>query len=97
MLFGRDPRKKAILELAMKQVERILKEMQKDGMDLTLLKLKKYQKTHYTSCACSQCVEAKRSKDPHKRGLLEEGYKVYLDVGDGVGARKGAEGAREGE
>jgi hypothetical protein len=91
MLFGRDPRKKAVLELAMKQVERILKEMQKDGMDLTLLKLKKYQKTHYTSCACSQCVEAKRSKDPHKRGLLEEGYKVYLDVGEGEG------GAREGE
>ena len=89
MLFGKDPRKKAVRELAMKQVEKILKEMQNDGMDLTRLKFKKYQKTHYTTCACSQCVEAKRSKDPHKRGLLEDGYKVYLDVGGGEGSREG--------
>ena len=56
MLFGRDPRKKALLELAMQQVEQVLKEMQKNGMDLTHLKIKKYQKTHYTTCACPKCL-----------------------------------------
>ena len=85
MVFGMDPRKKAkrdkvIREEAMKQVERVLKEMQDKGVDLTQLKIKKYQKTHYTSCTCAQCLEANRNKDPHKRGLMEDGYKVYLGV-----------------
>ena len=82
MLFGRDPRQKAVRERAMKQVERILQELQDDGKDLTQLKFKKYQKTHYTTCRCAQCLEAKRAHDPHKRGLLEDGYKVYVGVGD---------------
>ena len=82
MLFGRDPRKKAVLELAMKQVEKVLKDMVADGKNLEKLKFKKYQKTHYTNCVCAKCLEAKRSKNPHKRGLLEDGYKVYVDVGD---------------
>ena len=81
MLFGRDPRQKAVLELALKQVQKVLREMQSDGKDLTQLKLKKYQKTHYTTCRCAQCLEAKRRKNPHKRGLLEDGYKIYLGVG----------------
>ena len=81
MLFGRDPRAKAVLELAMKQVEKVLRDMQKDGKDLAQLKIKKYQKTHYTTCYCAQCLEAKRTNNPHKRGLLEDGYKVYLGVG----------------
>jgi hypothetical protein len=82
MLFGRDPRAKAVLELAKKQVERVLREMQKDGRDLAQLKIKKYQKTHYTNCRCAQCLEAKRVNNPHQRGLLEDGYKLYLGVGD---------------
>ena len=81
MLFGRDPRQKAVLERAMKQVERVLRELQDDGKDLTQLKFKKYQKTHYTTCHCAQCLEAKRTNNPHKRGLLEDGYKVYVGVG----------------
>jgi len=81
MLFGRDPRSKAVLERAMKQVETVLREMQKEGKDLIQLKFKKYQKTHYTDCHCAQCLEAKRLNDPHRRGLLEDGYKVYLGVG----------------
>ena len=81
MLFGRDPRQKAVLELALKQVQKVLREMQSDGKDLTQLKLKKYQKTHYTTCRCTQCLEAQHSKNPHKRGLLEDGYKLYLGVG----------------
>ena len=82
MLFGRDPRSKAVLELAVKQVERVLREMQKDGKDLSALKIKKYQKTHYTTCTCAQCLEAKRLKNPHRRGLLEDGFKLYLGPGE---------------
>ena len=82
MRFGRDPRKKALLELAMKQVEQVLREMQDSGKDLAQLKLKKYQKTHYTNCTCPQCLEAKRLKNPHKRGLLEDGYKLYVGPGE---------------
>ena len=82
MVFGRDPRKKAVLDMAMQQVEKVLKEMQKQDMDLTRLKIKKYQKTHYTTCACPLCMEAKRSNDPHKRGLLEDGYKLYIGPGE---------------
>ena len=63
MLFGRDPRSKAVLERAMKQVETVLREMQKEGKDLIQLKFKKYQKTHYTDCHCAQCLEAKRLND----------------------------------
>ena len=82
MRFGRDPRQKAMLEMAMKQVEKVLKEMLDSGKDLERLKFKKYQKTHYTNCICKKCLEGKRTKDPHKRGLLEDGYKVYVDVTD---------------
>jgi hypothetical protein len=77
-IFGRDPRKKAVLERAMKQVEKMLRDMQDGGMDVEKLKLKKYQKTHFTNCTCPQCVEANRKHDPHLRGILEDGYKVFV-------------------
>jgi hypothetical protein len=83
MIFRRDPRKQAVLELAMKQVEKVLRDMQDEGADLTKLKIKKYQKTHYTTCTCPQCREAERKRNPHLRGILEDGYKLY--VGEGVG------------
>ncbi|MDH4226009.1 MAG: hypothetical protein OEW12_10225 [Deltaproteobacteria bacterium] len=83
MFFGKDPRGEAIVEMAMKQVKKMLIDMQKEGKDLTRLKLKKFQKTHYTSCACPKCVEAKRKNNPHLRGLLEEGFKVYVGEGEG--------------
>ena len=82
MLFRKDPKKKAILEMAMKQIEKMLGEMMDDGKDLTQLKFKKFQKTHYTTCTCPKCLEAKRKKNPHLRGLLEDGFKVYVGVGD---------------
>jgi hypothetical protein len=78
MRFGRDPRKQAMLDLAMKQVEKVLREMQHDGKDLTRLKIKKYQKTHFTTCTCAQCLAAERKKNPHARGILEDGYKVFV-------------------
>jgi hypothetical protein len=83
MLFGRDPRKKAVLERAMKQVERMLRDLQDEGKDLTKLKLKKYQKTHFTNCTCPQCLEAKRRNNPHLRGIIEDGFKVYVGEGSG--------------
>ncbi|HEX7926920.1 MAG TPA: hypothetical protein VF678_04955 [bacterium] len=82
MMFRKDPRKQAILKLAMKQVEKVLRDMQDNGQDLAKLKIKKYQKTHFTNCTCSQCREAERKRNPHLRGILEDGYKVYVGEGD---------------
>ena len=45
------------------------KGMQDEGKDLTKIKLKKFQKTHFTTCTCPLCVEAKHQNDPHRRGL----------------------------
>ena len=83
MLFRRDPRKKALVERALKQVEKMLGEMADDGKDLTKLKLKKFQKTHYITCTCAACLEAKRKKNPHLRGILEDGFKIYVGEGSG--------------
>ncbi len=83
MLFRKDPRKQALLERAMKQVEKVLRDMQDEGKDLTRLKFKKYQKTHFTTCTCPQCREAERKRNPHLRGILEDGYKVYVGEGGG--------------
>jgi hypothetical protein len=82
MRFGRDVRKQAVVDLALKQVEKVLREMQDDGKDLTRLKIKKYQKTHFTKCTCDQCKAAERKGNPHLRGILEDGYKFYVGVGD---------------
>ena len=83
MLFGRDPRKKAVLERALKPIEKMLRNMQDDGKDLTALKFKKFQKTHYSTCACPLCLEAKRKNNPHLRGILEDGFKVFVGEGSG--------------
>ena len=82
MLFGKDPRKEAVIERALKQMERMLRDMQRDGKDLTQLKLRKYQKTHYSNCTCAQCTQAKRKNNPHLRGILEDGFKVYVGEGE---------------
>ncbi len=80
MLRSRSPRQQdQILGLALKQIEKMLKEMQNEGKDLTRLKLKKFQKTHHIDCACARCKEAKQKQDPRLRGLQEDGFKVYLD------------------
>ena len=63
----------------MRQIEKMLKEMQGDGKDLTRLKLKKFQKTHHIDCRCGMCNDAKSKKDPRHRGLLEDGFKVYIE------------------
>jgi hypothetical protein len=81
MLFGRDPRKKAVIERAMVPIEKMLRDMQKEGKDLTKVKFKKFQKTHFTTCICAQCMEAKRKNNPHLKGLLEDGFKVFVGEG----------------
>ena len=65
--------------MAMRQIEKILKDMQCEGKDLSRLKLKKFQKTHHIDCKCKLCEEAKKKNDPHMRGLIEDGFKVYVD------------------
>jgi hypothetical protein len=85
MRFGRDPKKQAVIDLALKHVEKVLREMQDEGKDLTRLKIRKYQKTHFTTCTCAQCKTAERKHNPHLRGILEDGYKVYVGVDDAPG------------
>ena len=79
MLKLRSPsQQEQILSLAMRQIEKILKEMQTSGKDLSRLKLKKFQKTHHIDCKCKLCENAKTKNDPRLRGLLEDGFKVYV-------------------
>ena len=46
--------------MAMRQIEKMLKDMQSEGKDLSRLKLKKFQKTHHIDCNCELCEEAKK-------------------------------------
>jgi hypothetical protein len=79
MLKLRSPsQQEQILSLAMRQIEKMLKEMQTSGKDLSRLKLKKFQKTHHIDCKCNLCENAKTKNDPRLRGLLEDGFKVYV-------------------
>ncbi len=82
MLKLRSPsQQEQILSLAMRQIEKMLKEMQASGKDLSRLKLKKFQKTHHIDCKCKLCENAKTKNDLRLRGLLEDGFKVYVDGG----------------
>ena len=79
MLKLRSPsHQEQILALAMRQIEKMLKEMQSNGKNLSRLKLKKFQKTHHIECKCKLCENAKTKNDPRLRGLLEDGFKVYV-------------------
>ena len=81
MLSFRSPSNhERILAMAMRQIEKMLRDMQSEGKDLSRLKLKKFQKTHHIDCKCKFCEEAMKKNDPHLRGLIEDGFKVY--VGD---------------
>jgi len=79
MLKLRSPsQQEQLLSLAMRQIEKMLKEMQASGKDLSRLKLKKFQKTHHIDCKCKLCENAKTKNDLRLRGLLEDGFKVYV-------------------
>lgn len=71
-----------ILQKAVKEIEKLLKEMEAEGKDLTRMKLKKYQKTHHIDCKCAKCKAANLAKDPGLRGLREFGFKVYVSEAD---------------
>tara|TARA_B100000579_G_C22606525_1_gene745163 strand:- start:407 stop:667 length:261 start_codon:yes stop_codon:yes gene_type:complete len=70
--------KDQIIASALRQIEKLLREMQSDGKDLSHLKLKKFQKTHHIDCNCKLCEFAKTKNNPHLRGLTEDGFKVYV-------------------
>ena len=70
----------------MRQIEKMLKEMQSNGKNLSRLKLKKFQKTHHIDCKCKLCKDAKIKNDPRLRGLLEDCFKVYVE-----GAKKSSQ------
>ena len=72
-------RDEQILILIIRKIEKLLKEMQTEGKDLSRLKLKKFQKTHHIDCKCELCVVATTKNDPSLRGLIEDGFKVYVD------------------
>ncbi len=83
MLSFRSPsNNERIIAIAIRKIEKMLKDMQREGKDLSRLKLKKFQKTHHIHCCCKLCEEAKKNNDPHMRGLSEDGFKVYLDGGE---------------
>tara|TARA_B100000686_G_scaffold345525_1_gene430299 strand:+ start:945 stop:1205 length:261 start_codon:yes stop_codon:yes gene_type:complete len=79
MLSFKSPSKnERILAMALRKIENMLKAMQSEGKDLSRLKLKKFQKTHHIDCKCKLCVEAGKKNDPRLRGLIEDGFKVYV-------------------
>lgn len=71
-----------ILKMAMKEIEKMLRELEKEGKDLTLMKLRKFQKTHHIDCVCPKCTKAEKKKNPRLRGLREYGFKVYVSEND---------------
>jgi hypothetical protein len=71
-----------ILKMAMKEVEKMLRELEKEGKDLSLMKLRKFQKTHHIDCVCQKCTLAEKKNNPRLRGLREYGFKVYVSEND---------------
>ena len=71
-----------ILKRAMREIERLLVELEKEGKDISLMKLKKYQKTHHIDCVCPKCTKANKKNNPRMRGLREYGFKVYVSEED---------------
>ena len=71
-----------ILKMAMKEIEKMLRELEKEGKDLSLMKLRKFQKTHHIDCVCSKCTKAEKKNNPRLRGLREYGFKVYVSEND---------------
>ena len=55
-MFGfRSPKEQDIvIQLALKQIEKMLIDMSGEGKDLRKLKLKRFQKTHHVDCQVSE-------------------------------------------
>jgi len=67
-----------IIKRAMAEIEKLLVQLDKEGKDLSKVKLRRFQKTHNISCTCLKCSLANTKKDPRLRGLREFGFKVYV-------------------
>jgi len=50
--------------MAMKEIEKMLRELEKEGKDLSLMKMRKFQKTHHIDCVCPKCKRAEQKKIP---------------------------------
>jgi hypothetical protein len=72
----------SLLKMAMKEIEKMLKELEKEGKDLALMKMRKFQKTHHIDCVCPKCKLAEKKNNPRYRGLREYGFKVYVAEND---------------
>ncbi len=72
----------ALVKQILRQVEKSLWDFQQQGADLSKIRLKKYQKTHYAGCLCQKCHKATKTGDARQRGMLEDGYKLYLPCND---------------
>ena len=83
-MFGRKKyiHRDLLLKRAMREIERLLIELEKEGKDISTMKLKKYQKTHHIDCVCPKCAKANKKKNPRLRGLREYGFKVYVSEDD---------------
>jgi len=71
-----------ILKKAMQEIEKMLKELEKEGKDLSMMKLRRFQKTHHVDCVCPKCKKAEQKNNPRLRGLREYGFKVYVSEDD---------------
>lgn len=79
---GGPAQRELLLKKAMKEIEKLLMELEAQGKDLRLIKLKKYTKTHHIDCTCAKCRQANQKHDPRLRGLRELGFKVYVAESD---------------
>jgi len=83
-MFGRKKyiHRDLLLKRAMREIERLLVDLEKEGKDISLMKLKKYQKTHHIDCVCAKCTKANKKNNPRMRGLREYGFKVFVSEED---------------
>ena len=63
-----------VLHKVMEQVEKVLRQMQTEGKDLTRVRIKRFQKTHHVSCRCQQC----KSAEEKKIHVYEDSWKMVL-------------------
>lgn len=81
--FKKTPQlKKAVIEKAMIEIEKMLLKLDSEGKDLMTMKLKPYQKTHNIACLCKKCSLANKKNNPRLRGLTEYGFKVFVSEDD---------------
>ncbi len=74
--------REVLLKMAMKEIEKMLRELEKEGKDLSLMKMRKFQKTHHIECVCPKCTRVEKKNNPRLRGLREYGFKVYVSEND---------------